>query len=329
MIVGLIVTVVIWSRFGVWGGLLSAFLLMGGIGWKLVLAIPGGLVRLFSRGQSQDFIRAWEARAGEMEFGAPSTYPPPGLYQAWRADNKQSGIGAGEWLDRQVRQAQPRAGHRVEGIRGKGAYRGFRLGTQYEGVVYGTDEGLVVVGSSPEGEEVSIPVKWDSLKQVRIVERDGKTTLLFDPKEQGAEYDPTLAFAFIEVIDFDEGVDVWHSFVQGRLAIVDKRQRDLTHEQGMPASSSPRAKAPHLRTFTYDESDEASDRAYSNEARLMSDEEHLAQALAEAQEAEALAEKNAAIGRVIEDPMGDPRNAAAFYRAKAAYYQAKIAKRER
>lgn len=106
MLVGLVVTVAVWSRFGAVWGLLTGFLLMGGLGWKLLLAIPGGLMRLFSRGASQEFINAWEARAGEMEFGLPSTYPPPGLYQAWRADSKLSGISAGEWLDRLVEEAQ-------------------------------------------------------------------------------------------------------------------------------------------------------------------------------------------------------------------------------
>jgi hypothetical protein len=35
MLIGFVVTVAVWSNYGPWWGLLSAFLLMGGMGWKL------------------------------------------------------------------------------------------------------------------------------------------------------------------------------------------------------------------------------------------------------------------------------------------------------
>lgn len=48
------------------------------------------------------FIAAWEERFGEMYPGSP-TMPPAGTFQAWRREHKQTGISAGEWLDRRER----------------------------------------------------------------------------------------------------------------------------------------------------------------------------------------------------------------------------------
>jgi hypothetical protein len=103
MIVSVALAIYVWSHFGVLWGLLVAFLMIGGFGWKLLLGVPGLFVRIGSRGASSEFIKAWEARAGEMRFGESSTYPPPGLYQAWRLDCKASKISAADWLDARFR----------------------------------------------------------------------------------------------------------------------------------------------------------------------------------------------------------------------------------
>jgi len=83
MILGLVLTIVVWVNFGWVWGLVAGFFLVGGVGWKLLF----GLVALVSpnRKQKTEFVDAWEALAGEMQFGHSSTYPPPGLYEEWAA----------------------------------------------------------------------------------------------------------------------------------------------------------------------------------------------------------------------------------------------------
>lgn len=217
MLLGVVATAALWTRFGAVWGLLTGFLLIGGLGWKVLLAIPGGLMSIFSRG-SREFIRAWEARAGEIRFGEHSTYPPPGLYQAWRTDNKLSGVSASKWLDRMADEAHQDTISSTARVRGKGAYRGWMSATQYEGTVFGTDEGLVIDGESPVGEEMRMLVGWELFSQVRIRDRSGKAVMLFDPKDQ----DMIGGFAFIEVTDLLSGEGAWRSFVQGRIPVIDE-----------------------------------------------------------------------------------------------------------
>ena len=89
MIIGVVLTIVVWSNFGPVWGLVAAFFLMGGLGWKLLYGLVGAV--LPGRKEKTEFVDAWEARAGKMEFGQPATHPPPGLYQAWQRDRKTSG----------------------------------------------------------------------------------------------------------------------------------------------------------------------------------------------------------------------------------------------
>ncbi len=112
MIAGVLVTIVVWTKLGVVWGIVAGFFLIGGVGWKLLLAIPGALVNAFSRGRSSQFVKAWEERAGEMEFGQPGTYPPGGLYQAWRRESKETGISAADWLERGGLKGRPKDGER-------------------------------------------------------------------------------------------------------------------------------------------------------------------------------------------------------------------------
>lgn len=104
MVIGLMATIVVWSNYGPGWGLLTGFLMMGGLGWKLLAAAAGGAVGI-ARPDTKEFTAAWEERAGRMEFGVPQTYPPPGMYQAWRRDRRHTGESAGVWLDRVLQQA--------------------------------------------------------------------------------------------------------------------------------------------------------------------------------------------------------------------------------
>ena len=97
MIAGVVITVVVWRNYGAVWGLVSAFFLLGGLGWKIIAAAIGGL--LPGREEKMRFIRAWEDRAGAMEFGRPQTYPPSGLYQEWRREAEGSGVSARHFLD--------------------------------------------------------------------------------------------------------------------------------------------------------------------------------------------------------------------------------------
>jgi hypothetical protein len=78
-------------------GLLVAFLFVGGFGWKLIFAALGGLMG-DRDGSKAEFIQAWETLHGEMEFGRLSTYPPPGAYETWRQQHKQTGMPASMWI---------------------------------------------------------------------------------------------------------------------------------------------------------------------------------------------------------------------------------------
>lgn len=98
IVIGFIATVYVWSQFGPVLGLITAFFLMGGVGWKLLYGLLGALGP--SRRERMEFVQAWEARAGEMQFGQSNSYPPPGAYQQWRRDKKTTGESAGGWLDR-------------------------------------------------------------------------------------------------------------------------------------------------------------------------------------------------------------------------------------
>ena len=96
MVIGLVITAVVWSNFGPVAGIVAGFLLIGGSGWKLI----GGLAVSAASPGSNEFISAWEARNGEMRKGEPTTYPPPGYYQAWRKANQTNGETASDWLKR-------------------------------------------------------------------------------------------------------------------------------------------------------------------------------------------------------------------------------------
>lgn len=75
--------------------------------WKLLFGLVGAV--LPNRKEKKEFVDAWEARAGEMVFGESSTYPPPGLYEAWMRERRETGESASDWLDRAIGFA-PRSG---------------------------------------------------------------------------------------------------------------------------------------------------------------------------------------------------------------------------
>lgn len=98
MLLGLVVTPVVWANAGPVWGLVAAFFLMGGLGWKLLAGFIGAMGP--NRKEKMEFADAWEARAGKMVFGRRDTYPPPGLYQGWMRDREATGESAGAWMDR-------------------------------------------------------------------------------------------------------------------------------------------------------------------------------------------------------------------------------------
>lgn len=103
-IIGIALAIAAWNNVHPLVGLLVGFLFVGGLGWKLIAAAVGCVISLF-RPDTTEFADAWEARLGRMEFGEPSTYPPPGLYQTWRRERRLTGESAGDWLNRKALEA--------------------------------------------------------------------------------------------------------------------------------------------------------------------------------------------------------------------------------
>lgn len=98
IVIGIVLTGIVWRAFGPLAGLITAFLFIGGFGWKFMASIFGGLGMLLDP-DKKNFINAWEERMGEMEFGESGTYPPPGLYQEWKRIKRSNGMSAGDFLD--------------------------------------------------------------------------------------------------------------------------------------------------------------------------------------------------------------------------------------
>ncbi len=102
-IVCLVATVFVWVHFGIWWGLLAAFLLLttpGAAILKGVVAAPFMLA--FGRGWPS-FVNAWDTCIGDPKRGA-SDIPDPEVvamksaYKVWREANKETGISASGWL---------------------------------------------------------------------------------------------------------------------------------------------------------------------------------------------------------------------------------------
>jgi hypothetical protein len=100
MVIGVVLTVIIWASFGPVWGVLTGVLFVGGFGWKFLFAVGGALGP--NREDKQEFVGAWEARSGEMQFGRSRTYPPGGAYKRWVTDRTSTGESAASWMDRTI-----------------------------------------------------------------------------------------------------------------------------------------------------------------------------------------------------------------------------------
>ena len=98
MLIGVVLTVVVWSSFGPIWGVVTGLLFVGGFGWKVLFSVGGALAP--NREGRQEFVEAWEARSGEMQFGRSRTYPPGGAYKRWMAEREGTGESAASWMDR-------------------------------------------------------------------------------------------------------------------------------------------------------------------------------------------------------------------------------------
>jgi hypothetical protein len=98
MVIGVVLTVIVWASIGPVWGVLTGVLFVGGFGWKLVFSVGGAFVP--NREDKQEFVEAWELRSGEMQFGRSRTYPPGGAYKRWVADRQTTGESAASWMDR-------------------------------------------------------------------------------------------------------------------------------------------------------------------------------------------------------------------------------------
>ena len=98
---GLVGGYLAWQRWGPLAGIIG-FVVAGGVGWAILnmaqAAVRFALNPRMYR-QSGVFIRAWEARFGEIRPGEPHSQPPPGMFKAWYREWRQSGISADDWLD--------------------------------------------------------------------------------------------------------------------------------------------------------------------------------------------------------------------------------------
>ena len=102
MLVGLILGIIAWNRWGPIAGIIVGFLFAGGFGW----AILSGLLSWIRLGlnpkmrrQTKPFITAWEVRHGPMRPGDESRKPPPGAFVTWYREWRRTGISADDWLD--------------------------------------------------------------------------------------------------------------------------------------------------------------------------------------------------------------------------------------
>jgi hypothetical protein len=137
-LVGIVITVIVWTRISWVWGLVTGFLLVGGLGWRILASGAGAIVRRRNRGMDE-FVEAWESRVGEMRFGQPDTYPPPGVYQAWREAYEREEISAGDYLDRLAeRMKAPKAHALISGV--------FETVGRWEGEGEAHPEGVLVTG---------------------------------------------------------------------------------------------------------------------------------------------------------------------------------------
>jgi hypothetical protein len=185
MLTGVGATVYVWATFGPWWGLLAGFLAIGGLGFR-VLALPVRLVlRILYPGWSE-FVRAWEKCVEPVTADTQAHVMRAG-YRTWRRDRSSTGDSAEEWLRghrerfESEGQAERRAVSSAGRISGRGAFRGSTLSRQYEGEVFGTEEGLVVEGVSELSGEATLLVEWEHIKGVRRREAEDGAELLLDP----------------------------------------------------------------------------------------------------------------------------------------------------
>jgi hypothetical protein len=105
-IISLLITIFVWSHAGPVWGLLSGFLLIGGLGWKLAGRLVGLAVLPFRPGWI-GFVNAWEQRIGDERRSGRDVPDAEVLsmrsaYRSWRVARKESGESAGDWLDREL-----------------------------------------------------------------------------------------------------------------------------------------------------------------------------------------------------------------------------------
>lgn len=96
MFLGLLASIWAWQNLHPLAGLLVGFLLVGGLGWQLLMV---AIVWTFSpdkRRYGFQFLDAWEALAG------PGTDPPHGAFTAWVGEHKRTGVSATDWLREQM-----------------------------------------------------------------------------------------------------------------------------------------------------------------------------------------------------------------------------------
>jgi hypothetical protein len=211
-IIGIVITVIVWTQVSWVWGLVAGFFLIGGLGWKILASGAGAIIGRRNPG-TKEFTEAWESRVGEMRFGQPATYPPPGAYQAWRAAHEREGISAGDWMDR--------AAQRVNAPKAQGLVSGlFETVGRWEGVAEAHPEGVFVIGEriwwepetgDPEnGQEQREPsdtvIRWDQIESATLTDR-------------GLELKPiTPSMIFlVKVTDFDDsGVEPWLRLVEDK-----------------------------------------------------------------------------------------------------------------
>lgn len=153
-VIGIVITIIVWTQVSWVWGLVTGFLLIGGLGWKILASVAGAIIGRRNPG-TKEFTEAWESRVGEMRFGQPGTYPPPGAYQAWREAYEREGISAGAWLDRAAQRLNaPKAQGLVSGL--------FETVGRWEGVAEAHPEGVIIIGER---------IWWESKQQTLTTHR--------------------------------------------------------------------------------------------------------------------------------------------------------------
>jgi len=156
-LIGILLAFAAGKAWGVFAGIAVGFLLVGGLGWKI---LGGGISLVRSsltptrRRKTDEFWSAWEARYGPVVRGLETTYPPPGVFPSWYRAWKRTGVSAADYLGYSASRDPIHAPRAMQQMTAPGHISGALPSEILDGSVVISDDGLIF---HDEVSQVTIP----------------------------------------------------------------------------------------------------------------------------------------------------------------------------